>query len=52
MTQPTTLNVSLGARSYDIVIGRGLLQAVGTHIAPILPRDRRGQTARVTITAP
>ena len=51
MTQSTTLNVSLGARSYDIVIGHGVLQAAATHIAPILPRDRVAIVTDNTVAA-
>ncbi len=36
----TTVNVSLGARSYDIVIGRGLIARSGEFIAPILKQKR------------
>ncbi|MEM7507977.1 MAG: 3-dehydroquinate synthase [Pseudomonadota bacterium] len=35
-----TLTVGLGARSYDIVIGPGLLAEAGTRIAPMLLRAR------------
>src|SRR3546814_12912749 len=34
------LTVELGARSYDIVIGDGLLDAVGAQVAPRLKRPR------------
>lgn len=34
------LTVALGARSYDILIGDGLLADAGTHIAPLLRRPR------------
>ncbi|MEL6477763.1 MAG: 3-dehydroquinate synthase [Pseudomonadota bacterium] len=33
-----TLRVGLGARSYDIVIGQGLLAEAGARIGPLLPR--------------
>ena len=36
-TDPTTVEVSLGTRSYDIVIGRGLLASLGTRIAALRP---------------
>jgi 3-dehydroquinate synthase len=36
-TDPTTVEVSLGARSYDIVIGRGLLASLGTRVAALRP---------------
>ena len=35
---PTIVNVALGARSYDIVIGRGLLASLGARIAALRPR--------------
>ena len=34
---PTTVNVALGDRSYDIVIGRGLLGSLGTRVAALRP---------------
>ncbi|MEM7746422.1 MAG: 3-dehydroquinate synthase [Pseudomonadota bacterium] len=34
------LGVALGDRSYDILIGQGLLGDAGRHIAPLLPRPR------------
>jgi 3-dehydroquinate synthase len=33
-----TVHVELGARSYDILIGEGLLAEAGAHIAPLLKR--------------
>jgi len=39
-TLPETLNVALGARSYDIRIGPGLLASAGAEIAPLLARKR------------
>lgn len=35
-----TVHVNLGDRSYDVLIGPGLLQAAGAHIAPHLHRPR------------
>jgi 3-dehydroquinate synthase len=35
--EPTTVNVALGERSYDIVIGRGLLPSLGERIAALRP---------------
>ena len=35
-----TVHVSLGERSYDILIGEGLLAEAGRHIRPLLPRPR------------
>ena len=34
---PTTVEVALGARSYDIVIGRGLIASLGARIAALRP---------------
>jgi 3-dehydroquinate synthase len=34
---PTTVEVSLGDRSYDIVIGRGVLASLGTRVAALRP---------------
>ncbi len=34
---PTTVKVALGARSYDIVIGRGLMASLGARIAALRP---------------
>ncbi len=34
---PTVVQVSLGARSYDIVIGRGVIASLGTRIAALRP---------------
>jgi 3-dehydroquinate synthase len=36
-TDPTTVRVALDARSYDIVIGRGLLTSLGARIAALRP---------------
>ncbi len=38
--QPTTLRVELGARGYDIVIGRDVLSQAGALIAPLLKQPR------------
>src|ERR1700676_4661728 len=35
--EPTTVPVALGARSYDIVIGRGVLASLGARIAALRP---------------
>jgi len=37
---PESLRVELGARSYDILIGRGLLAAAGRHLKPLLKQPR------------
>ena len=39
-TAMTRLTVELGARSYPILIGEGLLDALGAHVAPLLKRPR------------
>src|SRR5262249_1204087 len=44
-TQPVIVNVGLGARAYDIVIGRGVLGSLGERIAALRPGAR---TAIVT----
>ena len=44
-SQPTIVNVGLGARAYDIVIGRGVLSSLGARIAALRPGVR---TAVVT----
>ena len=36
-TDPTTVNVALGARSYDIVIGRGLIPSLGARVKALRP---------------
>jgi 3-dehydroquinate synthase len=36
-TDPTTVRVALDARSYDIVIGRGLLASLGARLAALRP---------------
>ncbi|MBM6975686.1 3-dehydroquinate synthase [Intestinimonas butyriciproducens] len=36
-----TLSVSLPGRSYDILIGSGLLAQAGQHLRPVLPRARK-----------
>ena len=36
-SDPITVNVALGDRSYDIVIGRGLIVSLGRRIAALRP---------------
>jgi 3-dehydroquinate synthase len=36
-TDPTVVDVALGARSYDIVIGRGVIASLGARIAALRP---------------
>lgn len=38
MTTPQTVRVALGARSYDIVVGAGLLDAAAQYLKPVLAR--------------
>ncbi len=40
MSRHETVHVALGARSYDVLVGEGLLAAAGGHIAPLLQLDR------------
>ena len=35
--EPVTVNVALADRSYDIVIGRGLLASLGARVAKLRP---------------
>ncbi len=39
-TDPTIVQVPLGERSYDIVIGRGLIASLGARIEALRPRAR------------
>ena len=43
---PTTVTVDLGARSYDILIGRGVIDQAGAEIARRLPGARDGDRHR------
>jgi 3-dehydroquinate synthase len=38
--EPDRLRVELGARGYDILIGRGLLASAGDHLKPLLKQPR------------
>jgi 3-dehydroquinate synthase len=38
--EPVTVNVALGERAYDIVIGRGLLSSFGKRLAALRPKVR------------
>ena len=40
MSEPARLRVELGARSYDIVVGRGLLERSGQIIRPVMRGNR------------
>ena len=53
---PTLVEVSLGARSYEIVIGRGILAALGVRIAALRPGAKTfivtdGNVARYVLTS-
>src|SRR4051812_11126718 len=39
-TDPVTVDVALGARAYDIVIGRGVLASLGARVAALRPGAR------------
>ena len=39
-SEPIIVNVALGARSYDIVIGRGAMALLGRRIAALRPGAR------------
>ena len=45
------VRVNLGDRSYDILIGRGLLNEAGAHIAPLLRRSRIAVISDETVAA-
>ena len=38
--EPTIVNVGLGARAYDIVIGRGVVDSLASRIAALKPGAR------------
>ncbi len=40
MSEPARQRVALGARSYDILVGDGLLAAAGRHVAPLIRQPR------------
>ena len=47
--EPTTVRVALGARSYDIVIGRGLLASLGSRIAALKPGAKAAIVTDATV---
>ena len=51
MTEPRTIRVNLGARSYDVVVGPGLLSDAARHIAPLLARPRVAVVTDQTVAA-
>jgi 3-dehydroquinate synthase len=48
---PVTVGVPLGARSYDILIGDGLIDRAGERIAPVLQRPRLAVITDETVAA-
>lgn len=48
---PTVVDVALGARAYDIVIGRGLLSSLGERIASLKPGARAAIVTDSTVAA-
>ncbi len=46
-----TVHVNLGARSYDVLIGTGLMQAVADHLRPHLRRSRVAIVSDETVAA-
>lgn len=46
---PVTINVSLGARAYDIVIGRGQIAALGARVAALRPGARTAILTDATV---
>ncbi|WP_337998041.1 3-dehydroquinate synthase [Oleispirillum naphthae] len=51
MTQPETVSVDLGARSYPIFIGPGLIARAGEAMRPLLPQPRVHIVADATVAA-
>ena len=47
--EPTIVRVALGARSYDIVIGRGLLASLGSRIAALKPGAKAAIVTDATV---
>ena len=37
LSEPIKVNVGLGTRAYDIVIGRGLVKTLGSRVAALRP---------------
>jgi 3-dehydroquinate synthase len=48
-SEPTTVRVALGARSYDIVIGRALLASLGSRVAALKPGARAAIVTDATV---
>lgn len=51
MTGSVTVHVDLGERSYDVVVGCGLLKKAGNRCAPLLKRPRCAIVADETVAA-
>jgi 3-dehydroquinate synthase len=49
--EPTIVNVALGERSYDIVIGRGLLDSLGARVAALRPGAKAAIVSDETVAA-
>jgi 3-dehydroquinate synthase len=49
--EPTVVNVPLGSRSYDIVIGRALLGSLGARVAALRPRAKAAIVSDETVAA-
>jgi 3-dehydroquinate synthetase len=47
--EPTTVRVALGARSYDIVIGRGILASLGHRVAALKPGAKAAIVTDTTV---
>ena len=47
--EPITVDVVLGARSYEIVIGRGTLPALGTRMAALRPGAKAAVITDATV---
>jgi 3-dehydroquinate synthase len=49
LPEPIVVEVALGARSYDIVIGRGILPALGQRIAALRPKAKAAIVTDATV---
>ena len=49
--EPITVNVALGPRSYDIVIGRDLLASLGVRIAALRPGAKAAVVSDETVAS-
>ena len=48
-SEPVTVRVALGARAYDIAIGRGLLASLGERIAALKPGAKAAIVTDATV---